>query len=121
MTTKRRTAAAVPALAIATLAFFAGGCGAEPNQAACERAYDHFATCASPTGQVPPEFDLFVSLFCTTVPETSECHDWSAFADCVSSISCTELLTSGSQAAEACQTIAIELQNDGCMPASPGF
>ncbi len=121
MATKRRTAVAVSALAIVTLAFFTVGCTDGSNQAACERAYDHFASCASPAGQVPPEFDLYVSLLCATVPETSECEGWSDFANCISSISCTELVTSDPHAVEACQTIAIELQNNDCMPASPGF
>lgn len=118
MTTARRTAVAVSALAIVTLAFFTVGCTDGSNQAACERAYDHFASCASPAGQVPPEFDLYVSLLCATVPETSECEGWSDFANCITSISCTE---PDLEAFEACQTIAIELQNNDCMPASPGF
>ena len=57
MTTQHRITVAVLSLAIATLAFFEGGCGLETNQAACIRALFHVYTCGSPS-DAPPEFEI---------------------------------------------------------------
>ncbi len=97
MTTRRRTAAEVSAMAIATLALLAGGCGAslETNEAACERMMNHYGDCM--LGLDVPDgfgnfdaFDVYVSQVCDTVTDTSE-GDWSALADCMTSFSCAQL------------------------------
>lgn len=123
MTTQRTTAAA-SALAIVTLAFFVGGCTGNPfesNQAACERVIEHSIACSAPSGvDLPPEFDLYVSLICATVPETSECDGWSAFADCITSISCTQSMPD-LQMIEACADISTGLVDNDCFSTGFGF
>ena len=119
MATKRRTTVVVSALAIVTLAFLVGGCSESP-QGACERVFDHFVACASP-GEVPDEFNLFVALLCGTIPDTSECQDWSEFASCLTSVSCSEFDVSDLQTLEACQEIQERLDDNGCLPAFSGF
>ncbi len=120
MTTARRTAVAVSALAIVTLASFMVGCGGT-NQAACERAVQYSLDCASGFGDLPDGADSMIAQICATVPETSECEAWSDYANCITSISCTELVTPDPQTIESCLTIANELQNNNCGPTSPGF
>ncbi len=119
MATKRRTTVVVSALAFVTLAFLAGGCSESP-QGACERVFDHFADCASP-GEIPDEFDLFVALLCGSIPDTSECQDWSEFANCLTSVSCSEFEPSDLQTLEACQEIQVRLENNDCFPTTLGF
>lgn len=120
MTTQEKTTVAAPALAIIALALFAGGCTDESNQAACERAIRHTLSCASPTGDLPPEADLYVVLYCAAVPETSECDDWSAFADCMSAIDCDGFSTAGPEALESCGDISVGLSANGCFPTGFG-
>ncbi len=122
MTTQRTTAVVSLALTIMSLAFFAGGCGGgfESNQAACARAINHMATCNSPSVGVPFGFDLVIAQFCATVPETSECDDWSAFADCVTSISCTEPILD-LDTIEACGDFSAGLADNACFPGGFGL
>lgn len=124
MTTERTTAAATSALAIVTLAFFLGGCKDSllgSNQAECEKAIRHSITCAAPSSaDLPPEFDLYVSLLCASVPETSECDGWSALADCVTSIDCTDFSATDPQTIEACTEISTELVENACIPTGFG-
>lgn len=120
MTTQRTKAATASALAIVTLAFFVGGCD-ETNKAACERVIEHSIACSAPSGvDLPPEFDLYVSLLCATVPETSECDGWSAFADCITSISCTQSMPD-LQMIEACADISTGLVDNDCFSTGFGF
>ena len=120
MTTQRRNSVAVSGLAIHTLALFVGGCGGgfETNQGACMRAINQIATCGASSVDVPPEFDFFISQLCATVPETSECDEWSAFADCVATVACTEFFTFDPQAVEECGEIQAALESNGCFPGS---
>ena len=122
MTTRERTVVTASALTIITLAVFAGGCGTglESNQAACTRAISHMATCNSPSVGVPFGFDLVIAQFCATIPETSECNDWSALADCVTSISCTEPILD-LDTIEACGNLSFGLEDNACFPAGFGF
>ena len=122
MTTAQRTSVAVSALAVLVLALNLNGCGSifESNQAACRRMFHGFS-CGAPAADLPPGFDFLVSQICATVPETSECGDWSAFADCVTTFFCIELptvdpLTFDPQVFMACEEIATRLEDNGCFP-----
>ena len=120
MTAKRRTAPAASALAIVTLASFVGGCGTDSNQAACRRALFHIFTCGSPS-DAPPEFDFFIPQICASVPETSECDDWPAFADCLTSFSCADPLMDPLELFETFEEFgtcdSAGLEDNGCLPA----
>ncbi len=122
MTTQQRATVSVSCMAIVTLAGLAAGCGTslESNQAACERAINHMATCNSPSVGVPFGFDLVISQFCATIPEASECDDWSALADCVTSISCTEPILD-LDTIEACGDLSVGLEDNACFPSGFGF
>jgi hypothetical protein len=117
MTTPRRTACAVSGLTLIALTLVSGGCGSifESNQAACRRATYELFTCGSPS-VAPPEFAFVIAQICAPVPETSECSEWSAFADCLSSVSCPDPFTYAADAEEACGDILSRLQNNGCSP-----
>lgn len=117
MTAQRRTAAALSGLALLAFAPFAGGCGPifETNEAACVRMTTYFLTCGSPA-DAPPEFDFFIAQICAPVPETSECDDWPAFADCVTSVSCTDLFSFAAELEEMCGDLEAGLKNNGCVP-----
>ncbi len=122
MTTREGTAVAASALTIITLATFAGGCGTGlgSNRAACESAIEQSMACAAPAGDLPAEVDVLVSLFCTGVPETTECDDWPAFADCMSSISCGQSIPD-IEAIEGCGDISTRLAENGCFPSGFGL
>ena len=117
MTRKRRTPVAVSGLALLAFALFTSGCGSifETNQAACRRVSNRIVSCASALTDVAPVSGFLVSQFCETVPETSECGDWSAFADAMTSASCTEVFSSP-QIIENLNDIVTRLENNGCLP-----
>ena len=98
-------------------ALVAGGCGSifESNQAACRRATYELFTCGSPA-VAPPEFAFVIAHICAPVPETSECADWRAFADCLTSVSCPDPFTYAADAEATCGDILSRLQNNGCSP-----
>lgn len=100
-----------------TMSLAAGGCGTvfESNQAACRRIFNRALVCAGDV-DVPAEWATFVSTVCDTVPEGGACDEWSALANCVTSVPCDELLTNP-QPFAACQGIADGLEANGCFPA----
>lgn len=116
MTTQRRSAVAVSGLAIVTLVLFVGGCGAivESNQAACERGVNRVFDCVSFLTNLPFPDDVSVSEACEGVPETVECREWSTFANCVISASCTD-----PQSPEECFHILERLADNECGSGAP--
>ena len=118
MITQRRTNGSASGLAVFTFALLASGCGVslESNQAACRRAINHVATCGDPSVDLPPEADFLISQLCAAVPETSECDDWPALADCVAAVSCIEMFTFNPQTVEACDDIQVGMEMNGCFP-----
>ncbi len=117
MTRQRRASGALSGLALIAFPLIAGGCGSifETNQAACRRVLAHITTCGSPS-DAPPELGILISQVCAPVPETSDCDDWPAYADCVTAIPCTEMLPPGPHPGVACDDIQAGLENNGCFP-----
>lgn len=111
MTARRRTAVAVSSSAILGLALLAGGCGSGTNQSECEKGLNRVLECVSDISGSPFEFGVSVSEACAGVPETLECRDWFAFADCVTSASCAD-----PRGPEECIGIMTRLAIDGCFP-----
>lgn len=121
MATQRRTAVALSGLALLVVALIANGCGSifETNQAACRRWSNRILSCASAFTDVAPGSGPLVAQFCETVPDKSECQDWSVFADAVTSVSCTQLITSP-EIVMNLNNIAIRLIDNGCFPGLTG-
>lgn len=88
-----------------------------PNEAACRTVVSRLAECDSafPFADLSGASDLLVSQFCATVPETGECGDWSAFADLVTSASCTQL-GFDPRIIVGLDNIVVRLENNGCLP-----
>ena len=77
--------------------------GCPPGQTACERAMAHLAACAPADAGVP---DQFSALLCAFIPD--DC-DLTAWADCITALSCEELLAAGW---DVCTD---ELDDEDCM------
>lgn len=118
MTTQPRVAVVMLGTALVGFSFLAGGCGTafESNQAACRRAINHVLTCGANEDDLPPGFRFLLGQLCETVPETSKCDEWHAYADCVTSFSCVDFFVPGSQEAEECDNIWVGLESSGCSP-----
>ena len=116
MTTQRRTTVVASNLAVLALALLVGGCGSifDTNEAACRRVINRTLSCASTLVNVPLGTSLDFSQGCATVPETSDCDDWRALADCVTSVDCPEFTTPDSEALSGCEDIQDRLEINGC-------
>ena len=118
MTTQRRTTVVASSVALLALALLVGGCGSifDTNEAACRRVINRTLSCASTLVNVPLGTSLDFSQGCATVPETSDCDDWRALADCVTSVSCAQFISSP-QIIQNCTDILTWLEINGCGPA----
>jgi hypothetical protein len=90
MTTNRRSGGAVLGSAIIALAFIAGGCGNifETPEGACRRAMNHMEDCLIRLSGVG--FGVPVSQLCRGATERTP-GELSVAADCITSLSCSEL------------------------------
>jgi len=120
MKTPRKTVVAASVLALVASLLLAGGCGTvfESNQAACRRAINRTLSCLSTLVDVPLGTSFGASQGCVGVPETSECDDWRALADCVTSVSCDQFLFDP-QVTQRCNEILNRLVANGC--GAPGI
>jgi len=121
MTTERTTALRLTGLALTAFPIAAGGCGAAgTNQAACRTVVDRIVECGSsfPFADLTGAIGFGVSRYCARVPETSECADWSVFADHVNSNSC-DRLGSDPLTIVSLDNIVDRLRINRCLPGLP--
>lgn len=88
----------------------------ESDQAACVRVMTHTLSCMGATPEVPEVAEAIQDVatnVCAEIPETAEC-DWPAYADCVTVLSCDELMDTGSLGDETCAEILADFDTNGC-------
>lgn len=90
----------------------------ESNEAACKRAMTHMFNCGmEETGESeelgPEQIDALVTLVCADTPEASECP-WPAYANCITALSCDELVTL-EPGSELCGDLMAELEDNACL------
>ena len=118
MTTQRKRVVARLGLTLFALPFIGADCGGPflTNESACRAVINRTLTCVSTLVPVPPGTASDASQACATIPETPECNDWRALANCVASVPCDQFI-SNPDIIENCSEILTRLEINGCGPA----